>query len=152
MALTSAVSASSASRSPTGSPFIDAGADDIDDAQANDDGRQAGRRVEEHRTAAEPAKRLGAANAGHAHDHGRGDQRHDQHLQRIDEQRADEVEHAVEADAEDAVFLPGQQARGYRDRDRDQDLPVQCERLSVLPGHARVLLGGPAGAGHRRVS
>ena len=56
--------------------------------------------VEQQRAAAEATERLAAADAGDADDHRGSDQRHDQHLQRVQEQRTDEVEHRVERDAE----------------------------------------------------
>ena len=70
----------------------DAGVDHIDQDESDKD-RDSGRRQEiEDRDAAEPSELADIAEGGHAGNHRREDQRHDQHLEGIEKQGAEPAE------------------------------------------------------------
>jgi hypothetical protein len=84
--------------------------------------------------AAQTPELTGAPEARHAH-HDRGhDERNDQHLQGVDEQRPDEVVGAVEGDAEDRAVVACQPAGDDACDDGDEDLPVELELTHAEPG------------------
>ena len=103
---------------------LDTRAKQVNHRQADEDREQAASHVIEQRLAAEATECLAGTNPGDTDDD-RGDhQRHDQHLQCIEKQRADELVATIKGDAENGALFPGQQAGKHRQCQGNQNLPV----------------------------
>ena len=121
--------------------------DHIDQQQSHEDRGKRRRRIEQQSLAAERAEVTARAYAGNADNNRRGNQRHDDHLQRVEKNRADIVEDGEITDAEqrrlDAGGLEAVEDDPANDRskdDGDQDLPVQFELGHTSPVRGWLLL------------
>ena len=103
----------------------DARLNGVDYQQPDQDGQQTGGCVVKHRLAAKTAQRAPRTDPGNAHNDRRDDQRHDQHFQGIEKQRAKEIENSVKRHAENGGFGTNDTADHDSQAQCDEDLPVQ---------------------------
>ncbi len=115
-------------------------ADRVNDDQTNEDRSKRRRRIKQQRLAAERTEIAARTDARDTDDDRRRDQRHDDHLQRIEKDRADVLEDRDVRDAEDrrvdtrlGLGIEDVTADDPGHDDRDQDLPVQLELAHSSP-------------------